>query len=394
MKKKKNGIALAPIDALPEDLLLHIISFLPTLEAIRTCLISRKWRTLWHSLSSFHFDFNLFPPSDSFPETRDSFTHYVTQTLSLRSPQSPLHYFGLRFYFTEQHHYDIVPSWINYAINHGAIELDLDFHGYSDFSELDSDCCFYFLLEPLIESSVRVLRLHSCHLGFPDTITTVPIVSLQTIVLANVLLMDDWVVWLISLCVNLESLVIEDCFGPDNLKLCSTKLKELSIWNFEDDPEPVDSVEICAPNLCSLSIVCLEMGTFSLECSSSLIEAKVVYSSRSKQFEYWSKVVRSLPGVMSLTTPNWWFELLQTKDALPEGFALNNLVYFDMETVYNKNDMKGLAAFMELCPKLEMVIMDYYDDKDDDVRSQHHSSFFKLVPRKLKTHLFPTDISF
>ncbi|KAH7861041.1 hypothetical protein Vadar_020893 [Vaccinium darrowii] len=428
MKKKKNAMATATIDDLPEDLLLHIISFLPTLEAIRTCLISHKWRNLWHSLSSFDFDFNLFPPSDSFPETRDLFADYVNQTLARRSPHSPLHYFGLRFYFTEEHHDNVVPSWINYAINHGAVELDLDFHGYTDFSELDSDCCFYFLLEPLIQSQVTFLKLRSCDFRFPNPKTTVPIVSLRSMVLANVLLMDSWVCGLISLCVNLESLVIEDCVGPEDLKICSSKLKELSIWNFEDDPERVNSVEIRAPNLCSLGIVSLQMKNFSLEFSSSLIEANVAYSCRRTQFKYWSRVMRSLTGVKRLTTHNWWFEvlciyiaddlhflvlndsskkfnlrvsirygkdlcsetcdhyvmlmplpapiklkvsklvkfsLLQTKD-LSEGFAFNNLVYLELETAYTKNDLIGLAAFLELSPKIETLVVDHDDYIEDD----------------------------
>ncbi|KAH7860348.1 hypothetical protein Vadar_012390 [Vaccinium darrowii] len=370
-KKKKHGMATATatIDSLPEDLLLHIISFLPTLEAIRTSLISPKWRNLWHTLSSFDFDFNLFPPSDSFPETRDLFADYVTQTLSLRPPDSPLHYFGLRFYFTEQHHYDVVPSWINYAISHGALELDLDFYGYMNFCEMASDCDFYFFLEPLIQSQVRFLKLRSCEFRFPNTKTTAPIVSLRTIVLADVLLMDGWVDRLISLCVNLESLVIEDSFGPDNLKICSTKLKELSICNFKDDPEPVDSVEIHAPNLCSLRIVCLRMGKFSLEFSSSLIEGNVAYSSRRKQFKYWSRVMRSLTGVKRLTTHNWWFEVLclpYSSKLFYIADVLHFLVLIGSETGYAKLDLIGLAAFLELSPKIETLVVDHDDYIEDD----------------------------
>ncbi|XP_072148367.1 F-box/FBD/LRR-repeat protein At1g78750-like [Setaria viridis] len=35
------------IDALPDDILEHILGFLPAPEAVRTCVIARRWRNLW-----------------------------------------------------------------------------------------------------------------------------------------------------------------------------------------------------------------------------------------------------------------------------------------------------------------------------------------------------------
>ncbi|TVU33904.1 hypothetical protein EJB05_15719, partial [Eragrostis curvula] len=37
------------VSALPDDLLRHIIGFLPAKEAVRTCLLARRWRNLWKS---------------------------------------------------------------------------------------------------------------------------------------------------------------------------------------------------------------------------------------------------------------------------------------------------------------------------------------------------------
>ncbi|RCV15400.1 hypothetical protein SETIT_3G053200v2 [Setaria italica] len=35
------------IDALPDDILEHILGFLPAPEAVRTCVMARRWRNLW-----------------------------------------------------------------------------------------------------------------------------------------------------------------------------------------------------------------------------------------------------------------------------------------------------------------------------------------------------------
>jgi hypothetical protein len=38
--------------ALPDDLLHHVLSFLPAHEAVRTCLLARRWRHLWKSVAA------------------------------------------------------------------------------------------------------------------------------------------------------------------------------------------------------------------------------------------------------------------------------------------------------------------------------------------------------
>lgn len=173
--------------------------------------------------------------------------------------------------------------------------------------------------------------------------------------------MDALVCRLMSLCVNLESLVIEDCVGPENLKICSSTLLELSLWNFEDDPvERVNSVEIRAPNLCSLSIICLEMETFSLDSSPCIIEANVKYASRREQFEYWSKVVRSLTGVMSLTTHNWWFEVFFSSDTAPCILLFSLLTGVHVLTVRVRccktPDIRFCASGYEICDHYVMLM--------------------------------------
>ncbi|TVU26433.1 hypothetical protein EJB05_28980, partial [Eragrostis curvula] len=42
------------IDALPNAILVHILGFLPAEEAVRTCVLARRWRHLWKHATSLH----------------------------------------------------------------------------------------------------------------------------------------------------------------------------------------------------------------------------------------------------------------------------------------------------------------------------------------------------
>ncbi|KAK7293099.1 hypothetical protein RJT34_15960 [Clitoria ternatea] len=81
------------ISALPDALLCHILSYLPTKEAVRTRIISKRRIPLWRSLPLLHFT----DDEVEDPETAFHFTAFIYYVLTSRDP-IPLQSFCLEFY--------------------------------------------------------------------------------------------------------------------------------------------------------------------------------------------------------------------------------------------------------------------------------------------------------
>ncbi|KAL6140074.1 hypothetical protein ACLB2K_058375 [Fragaria x ananassa] len=97
---------------LPEEILIHILSFLPTLYAVQTSLVSRQFRSLWSLVPSLDFSYDLFP--SAVPDPTPLFASLVDHALLLRSI-SPIQTFRLSFlfYYRYSSHVD---SWLRCAV--------------------------------------------------------------------------------------------------------------------------------------------------------------------------------------------------------------------------------------------------------------------------------------
>ncbi|KAF3582166.1 hypothetical protein Bca4012_033299 [Brassica carinata] len=47
------------ISELPEALLLHILSYVPTKDVIATSVLSKRWRSLWKMVPKLEFEFDM-----------------------------------------------------------------------------------------------------------------------------------------------------------------------------------------------------------------------------------------------------------------------------------------------------------------------------------------------
>ncbi|XP_065881606.1 uncharacterized protein [Euphorbia lathyris] len=124
------GSATPSLDSLPEHLILHILSFLPTQDTISTSLVSKKLRSYWSLIPSLNLSYSRFPPYNTPSTTRQFFAEFVDRTLISRS-LSPLLKFCLDFIYEDRYGFH-VDSWIRYAIKN---QLEL-LTGYTQYDLL------------------------------------------------------------------------------------------------------------------------------------------------------------------------------------------------------------------------------------------------------------------
>ncbi|XP_045791192.1 F-box/FBD/LRR-repeat protein At5g56420-like [Trifolium pratense] len=161
------------ISDLPDDLLLHILSFLPTNLAFTTTLISKRWSSLFYSLDVLHFDYKTFKDDDI---NCHGFRRFVDNLmLSPLSPNKPLKRFYLDCYFEDQQKdsYIIINSWLEAANRRGIEEFRLNLH----FNTLKNNI--------LISRTLVILNLKL--INIERDISCVSLPSLKTLILNYVL---------------------------------------------------------------------------------------------------------------------------------------------------------------------------------------------------------------
>ncbi|XP_017984695.1 PREDICTED: uncharacterized protein LOC18587437 isoform X2 [Theobroma cacao] len=79
---------------LPDAVLLKIMSFLNTKQAVQTCVLSKRWKSLWQSLPNLDFNFDTFPFQQEIDDEDEervemkmaSFSNFISQVLFRRCP--------------------------------------------------------------------------------------------------------------------------------------------------------------------------------------------------------------------------------------------------------------------------------------------------------------------
>lgn len=111
------------ISALPDSLICHILSFLPTKQAVATSVISKRWRPLWPAISTLNFD------DKSYSGSKDAYLHFlrlVYTVMLLRGRERPIKKFILNCDSTLCDSSDVI-TWVMAATQSKVEHLSLFF---------------------------------------------------------------------------------------------------------------------------------------------------------------------------------------------------------------------------------------------------------------------------
>lgn len=143
------------LSSLPDSILIHIFSFLPTKQFIKSASFSKRFQFLWFSASSLIFNFN----KDSLRSVY--FMDFVATTLMFHNaPKIKKFSMTMNRYWTcRLNHVTIVNSWIRFAMMKSVQELWIQLSG-----------TIYTLPKQLyMNDRVRILSFKGCGYNLPTS---------------------------------------------------------------------------------------------------------------------------------------------------------------------------------------------------------------------------------
>ncbi|XP_052178165.1 F-box protein At1g60400 isoform X1 [Diospyros lotus] len=209
------GEVVDRISNLPQPITHHIMSFLPTKDAARSSVLSKRWRYLWVSFPILDFDqsdfeMDLSQSVDAF-KIQDLFLTYLENYIQHRESVVKIDKFRLRAEVFLQAD-SRINSVIDWALEHGVKQLDLDL--------INQNCLPYNWPNSLCpKESVTSLKLGTFNLDLHDLLLVFP--SLQELVLRGCKVLKD----IECLGANLKTLALDECEGFRSIKIESCNLQ-------------------------------------------------------------------------------------------------------------------------------------------------------------------------
>ncbi|KAI7995665.1 F-box/FBD/LRR-repeat protein [Camellia lanceoleosa] len=263
------------ISQLPCNVLNAIFSSLTMREAVRTSVLSTKWRYLWtKSLSNLTFDVPNILDREEYTsidilytseihkliipwKRKLAFLNSVDQLLADLSPDHKIEKLKVHFTFHRNKYGTHLDRWICFAILRGVEELDLslleiDYYFFVPLKGSIYDFPCDLLREDgsigKIKSFLKCLRLAHCNLA-PRHTNLIGFNTLTTLDLKWVdLTSNECVCNLLSSCRALEWLSLDKCYGLDYLCIAHPSCVRLKYLNVHDC-KGLSVIEISGINL-------------------------------------------------------------------------------------------------------------------------------------------------
>ncbi|KAF5757134.1 putative F-box domain, FBD domain, leucine-rich repeat domain superfamily [Helianthus annuus] len=319
--------------SLPEEILSHILSLMPTKYAVRTSILSKRWRYSWMFVTNFDFDGTRTNPFHGL----DRFTKFVDRVLN-DCKTSKINLFRLQFYETCVQKLS-ASSWIDKAVRLNVCELDIR----SIQLELPLSL---FTCKTLTKLRLERWACDGKDWGCPSSVNLPCLKTLDVVVHS-----DPFVnaFKLIGGCPMLESLSLEVTrrkkFAGCYIFNIPT-LKRLKLTFALVITSDINKVVLRVPNLEYLFLGGVLCSLFQMEDVSSLVEVSV--SLRHIAYDYlWVELLNGVSGVKSLLTQD-----------IPSSFLLPifpNMNRLELGMFWH---YRQILQFLESCPALRHLYIE------------------------------------
>ncbi|XP_060965005.1 putative F-box/LRR-repeat protein At5g41840 [Cannabis sativa] len=228
------------ISKLPNGVIHHMMSFLPTKDVVRTCLLSKRWKLIWYSVPALSFSDHIevegrqefYNYIEKYLEHRKRGMYYIVDSVITSFKLNMLNYWHCKCEKSKAD--DILDKWLAFIVLNKVEEIYLSIWPKQHwiFEESYYYFCYYCLPKIWFENAtyLTVLELEyveldaSCSFSFPS----LKILSLKEIHHSNTA-EDDVVFKFLLGCPSLEKLWLLDyeflCIDNKPQLLLSLSLK-------------------------------------------------------------------------------------------------------------------------------------------------------------------------
>ncbi|XP_050208768.1 F-box/LRR-repeat protein 25-like [Mercurialis annua] len=392
-KKKANrkleSVGEDHISELPDAVIIHVLSFLPSTKlCVKTSILSKRWQLLWTYVPNIII-------SQSYDSIRSKLVKRVVEkTLALHS-SSKLNEFFIQISSSHEL-YPSIESWLLFAVGKAVKSLILEFNERH---------ARYLLPQFLYSNShIRVLNTTLCEF-VPDG--RISLSALKELTIVRATLNDEVIQNILSGTPVLECLQLAFCYKINSLDLSlKPNLKKLVIYVKEYDPECYGyyfDLKIVGPYVETLRICCSwEFFKFKLMNMSSLVKATLDFEAIDDEYEYIKKsphmveeLVENVLPAKQLQLTNLCTQALSTLRMDVMASLLSNLKSFDVDC-RGEEYLRGIESVLKCSHKLEkfVIFFDYgrsRKSKSDRYRKGYWTN--AEIPSCLDTHLKTIEIS-
>ncbi|XP_042502991.1 F-box/FBD/LRR-repeat protein At1g13570-like isoform X3 [Macadamia integrifolia] len=333
------------VSVMPPNITENILSRLPIKEAVRTSILSKKWRYNWFTLPELVFDCSLGHPLIN---QNDKLVKFVNGVVLLH--RGPICKFVLsRLWIPNSSDID---KWILCASRNGIQKLILDLLPQSKHYELP--LCLYSC------EQLTHMELSFCTLRRPPMFATFK--SLRSLLLYKIDFVGFTFENLIARCPLLERLKIDGFTGSTDLIIYGPMLKDLVIVGFCTVMR-----KICFKNTPLLACVSLDLECFDLQRERD-------ESSRLMN------VVACLDGVEKLSVRGNFLKALSRKNTHPAFWEVHHGPECSLNHLQNviitsfdglRTQLEFIEFLLTVTPALEKMIVNGFKEDDTEGEPRH-----------------------